>query len=84
MGTDCQLPQHSCSLFRQKDSISKPQSKNHSSGLNKFPPHFPDSTDWFRGEHMVMLVDSVNLRLKQSYSFTMDQKREGTGTSEAI
>ena len=31
-----------------------------------------------------MLVDPVNLRLKQSQSFTMDQKREGTGTSEAI
>ena len=33
---------------------------------------------------MVTLVDSVNLRLKQSHSFTMDQKREGAETSEAI
>lgn len=33
---------------------------------------------------MVTLVDSVNLRLKQSHSFTVDQKREGAETPKAI
>lgn len=37
-----------------------------------------DPTDWFRGEHTVMLVESVNLRPKHSHSSILEQSRKGT------